>query len=318
MTMASSATCTARARGQQGLMTIGQIVDSGTTRTALARLVSEGTWTRYRKGIYVVGAAPETWRQRVMAETFEGAVASHRTSAALLGLPGFLPRYVEITVLGRGRKPRQGVIAHRTNFLRDCDVITIHGIPSTSVPRTLLDLSGLVGFERARRAVLDALSRKLVTVGQLDEQLAAAGRMGRPGTAVFRMILAQLERGRVVTDSHLEDVVLDLLEKRGWPAPARQCVDEEMGPSGGRVDVGYPQCHIGIECDGYDFHAAKPDWHRERSKQNALVSRGWRILRFTSEDSLRPGPFLANLERLAADHVRHESHDGCALEELPF
>jgi putative AbiEi antitoxin of type IV toxin-antitoxin system len=316
--MRNITSCMAQARGQQGLMTTGQILGTGTSRADLARLVSEGTWTRYRRGLYVVGAVPDTWRQRVMAESLSGGVASHRTAGALLALPGFLPWYVEITVVGGRARPRAGVIMHRTNFLRDWDVITIHGIPATSVARTLLDLSGLVGFVRARRAALDALSRKLVTVPQLDEQMTAAGRMGRPGTAVFRMILAELERAEVLTDSELEEILLDVLEKRGWPAPTCQFIDDEIGPSGGRVDVGYPRCHIGIECDGYDFHAPKPDWHRERSKQNALVSRGWRILRFTSEDARRPGPFLANLERLAADHVRHEAHGGCPLRGLPF
>jgi hypothetical protein len=65
-----------------------------------------------------------------------GAVLSHRAAAALWGIRG--GARPEVT-MRRGRKPRPGIALHWADL--PADEVTAHdGVPTTTVPRTLLDL----------------------------------------------------------------------------------------------------------------------------------------------------------------------------------
>src|SRR5205807_1777024 len=111
-------------------------------------------------GVYRLPGAPVTWKQKVMAAVLAagpGAVASHKTAAALWGLAGFPPREVEVT-LPHG-KYRPG--CHQSRSLERVDVTTIDGIPVTRVARTLVDLAGAVSDARLEDAIDDALCRRL-------------------------------------------------------------------------------------------------------------------------------------------------------------
>ena len=51
-----------------------------------------------------------------------------------------------------------------------------------------------------------------------------------------------------------------------------------------RVDLSYPRARLVIEVDGYEYHSGRSAWLIDRRVQNALVLRGWRILRVIWED----------------------------------
>jgi very-short-patch-repair endonuclease len=54
-----------------------------------------------------------------------------------------------------------------------------------------------------------------------------------------------------------------------------------------RLDAAYPDRFVGIEVDGYAFHTEQAAFERDRTRQNALIALGWRILRFTHRDVVR-------------------------------
>ncbi len=97
-------------RRQLGLVTsadCADLLDDAELRTALRR----GWLVRERPGVLVFAGSSRSWEQAVLAAVLSGgtgAVASHRTAAAVWELPGF-PRSsatpIEITV-PRGRRPR--------------------------------------------------------------------------------------------------------------------------------------------------------------------------------------------------------------------
>ncbi|HEU4975567.1 MAG TPA: hypothetical protein VFT50_10800 [Baekduia sp.] len=83
----------------------------------------------------------------------DGAVVSHRSAAQLWGL---LPDGgdVELTVPdGRAAPRRAGVIVHRATDLAPSARTIEHGIPVTTIARTLFDLAGNVPAHQLRRAV---------------------------------------------------------------------------------------------------------------------------------------------------------------------
>jgi very-short-patch-repair endonuclease len=45
--------------------------------------------------------------------------------------------------------------------------------------------------------------------------------------------------------------------------------------------VAFPKAKLGIEVDGFAFHSSSEDFQHDRVRQNAIVLRGWQVLRFT-------------------------------------
>ena len=58
--------------------------------------------------------------------------------------------------------------------------------------------------------------------------------------------------------------------------------DERAKPPAGRmihIDIGWPEAKIGIEVDGFAYHASRRDLDRDHRRANALALAGWIILR---------------------------------------
>ena len=95
---------------------------------------------------------------------------------------------------------------------------------------------------------------------------------------------------------------LQLLQAR-LPRP---CVQVELHDASGRflgrADLYYPDCRLVIEYDG--------DNHKERlaadlKRQNALVSAGYQLLRFTAADLRVSGSAAAQVRKARARFLRH-------------
>lgn len=63
----------------------------------------------------------------------------------------------------------------------------------------------------------------------------------------------------------------------GWKAnfPVR------IGTAVFHLDIAFPKAWLGIEIDGYEFHAGRDAFELDRQRQNTLVCAGWTVLRFT-------------------------------------
>src|SRR5215210_6323095 len=85
------------------------------------------------------------------------AVLSYRAAAALWGMRGGMR--VEVT-MPRALRPRRGIEVHRADLPQD-ERTTHRGIPTTTVPRTLLDLSAVVGTGHLRSALRQAEQLRL-------------------------------------------------------------------------------------------------------------------------------------------------------------
>ena len=293
--------CSELARSQFGHITRAQALEQGISAEAIKRRVRVGLWLRVGPGLYLFDGAPASSRQELMQTClrFDGVVAG-RSAAAVHGLLGFRAQALEVVTMRSFRSSPQGVIVHRTNYLPPEDVTTVGGLPVTTPARTLLDLGGLVSSKLVARAAADALVRNKVTQPLLIDQLRRAGISGRPGTAVLRVLLGRLDNLEPgpPTESELEDAMLEVIARAGLPPPVRQFELREHGIVLGKLDAAYPRKRIALEADGYEFHSALAEWLHDHRRQNAFESRGWRFLRFTSEDRRVPQPFMADLVRL--------------------
>ena len=167
--------CAAIAEKQSGLISRDQAIRTGMSERAIGRRLGAGRWRQVLPGVYRLAGVPTSWEQSLKAATLwggEGCVVSHRAAAALHGLAGFARQGVEVQ--SSRRLQRSDVIAHRTCFTSSLYPVSIKGIPTTSVTRTLIDLAGTVTLEALEEALDDALRRGLTDLGRLRGVLELA------------------------------------------------------------------------------------------------------------------------------------------------
>src|SRR5207249_2329613 len=85
------------AEKQHGVVAVRQ---TGLSRHAVAHLTGSGRWEEVCRGVLRLAGTRRTHKQMVMAAVLAagpGAVASHRTAAWLLGIPGFTARGIEVS-----------------------------------------------------------------------------------------------------------------------------------------------------------------------------------------------------------------------------
>ena len=275
------------AGAQHGLVTSAQAVKAlGPGRKD--RWVKERRLLSVQPGVFRVSGAPQTWHQAVLAASLatEGIV-SHRSAAELWGL--IQPAgYIDVSVRP-DRKPtlRPPAILHRIADLHPELAAERDGLRLTDPVRTVVDL----GLVLPKWSVRDALSRgittRLLTVPQVTLLRQALGRRGRNGTGVLRQILEDRSMTDGTEESILERRFMDLVHRRGLPAPTFQHEVWHGGRFVARVDAAYADRKLAIEVDGFEHHSSPDAFQRDRTRQNRLVALGWTVLRFTWDDVVR-------------------------------
>ncbi|MGY1822479.1 DUF559 domain-containing protein [Geodermatophilus sp. SYSU D00079] len=225
-----------------------------------------------------------------------GAVASHRTAAALWGLEIPLEdrddRRVDLTVPTTARVvSRRDRRVHRIALGIE-DVARRGAVPVTSPARTWRDLAGVLE-PAALLAVTDQLLDGTCSRADLARQLARRPR-GR-GSARARDTLPVADPR---AESPMESVLRWLLHAARLPAPDLQyVVRDASGTVLGRADLAWPEQRVIVEFDG-DGHRERDVFVHDLRRQNRLVAAGWTVLRFTSADVLgRPDEVIAGIRR---------------------
>src|ERR1044072_9328754 len=86
----------------------------------------------------------------------DGAVLSWRAEAHVMRLTRGTAPPPEVTVPTLSGRKRPGIVIHRGKALHPRDVSVGHGIPMTTVPRTLLDLATVLDADELARACHEA------------------------------------------------------------------------------------------------------------------------------------------------------------------
>lgn len=284
------------ARDQHGVVSHHQLLSLGLTPRQIDHRAA-GVLLAKHRGVFVVGGAPPTWRQDVMAACLAvgpTAVASHRAAAVLWELRGFEHAPVEVTSL-RGGVPRvPGVRRHTTDVLGPADRDVRDGIPVTSVARTLLDLGAVVGGDALDGALEDARQRRLVTHPYLWRTLDRLGVPGRRGVAGLRAVLEAADPSQAPTESALEDRFLRVVRRFGHPEPARQVRVDNL-----RLDFHFDPWPVVAELNGAKWHSSEADRRRDRRRANRVRAHGLIVCEFTWND-VRYWPYDIDADLTAA------------------
>ncbi len=226
---------------------------------------------------------------RAAALACPGAVISHRSAAALLGIREVAPIVIDvIPPVEHGRKI-DGIKAHRVTFPAPNEVRTAYGIPCTTVARTFVDLAGTHGIGNLREAVEMAATKKRLDIGAVDAALANAPR--RRGVPVLRLVLDEwrpvAETAKYSTIRSLfEAKLLPLVAAAGLPIPkmnARVSTAERIL----EVDLFWPEQKFVVEADSRRHHAIEVAFERDHKRTRELIAAGYGVLRVSWREAER-------------------------------
>ena len=266
--------------GQWGLVTWEQGVEA-VGPDAFKRLVKAERVRRLRPGVYAAAGAPPSWERDLLAACLEAhGVAGGRSAARLEGFP-YVPSIVPEVLITDGRHLHlEGVRLHRTNFLPPHHVEVIQGIRTTTGPRTMVDISGLLGDDTVWRILNEAERRGCFTFDAVRICLDEMQARGRRRIAHLRPLLDLAMEGPT-GDSQPEVRVVRWLLDAGVRRPRQQLW---VVVNGRRycLDAAWLPEKVGLEYDGWDVRRMRLKFDSDRDKIGELEIAGWLVIPVTS------------------------------------
>jgi Protein of unknown function (DUF559) len=199
---------------------------------------------------------------------------SATTRQPICGRFGSRPGRHEVTVARDVRLP--SIECHRGRLPAD-EITTVRGIPVTIVPRTILDLAGVLPQREVARLLHEAgVIKRLWSTLSLWDLLARYPR--RAGT---KKVLAALgERDMGIPKNAFEDAFLAFLDANGLPRPETNVWIQE-GQKLYEVDCLWRAQRLIVELDGRAAHDTARAFERDREKDRRLRVAGWNPIRVT-------------------------------------
>jgi hypothetical protein len=269
------------------VVTLGQLKLAGLTASGVRNRVRAGRLYPVHRGVYAVGHSRLTGYGRTMAAVLAygpRAVASHRTAGGLQGLREDNSPRTDISLPLQSARSRTGIHAHASPTLRPQDVTKRHGIPCTTVARTLLDLPDVVPRRQVERALEQAEIMRVFDLDELQDVLDRAN--GRHGAGVLRDLLAELDDEPGLTANDLEDRFLELCRNAGLPPPAvNQWLKVDDGPPI-KADFVWTTERLIVETDGWGSHGTRHGFESDRRRDQRARLAGWEPVRFTRRQVL--------------------------------
>jgi hypothetical protein len=279
----------ALATSAHGVVTRARLLEAGVTTKEIEQRLRTGALLREYPGVYRVGHRAPTTEARYLAAVLacgDRALLSGRAAGHLLAiLKGRAPP-PEVTAPTERRI--EGIVTKRARR-GPRDATIWKGIPVTTVPRTLVDLSSLLSLKDLARACHEAGVKHGTTPRHVEAVLAL--RPSSHGSGKLRRVL----NGDVnVTLSKLEQRFLERLEEAGLPLP-----ETNRAAGGRRVDCRWPERRLTVELDSYRYHSSKHAWEQDRHREREAHARGDDFRRYTYDDVFeKPRLMLAELTAL--------------------
>jgi hypothetical protein len=261
---------------QHGVIARIQLIRLGLGRGAIELRVRRGRLHVIHRGVYAVGYARLSVHGRWMAAVLasgEETRLTFRSAGMLWNIRRTERGLIEVTSPHRGRG-RPGIQRHRADLPAD-EVTVHHGISTTTVPRTLLDLASVLTPHQLARAVNEAEVQRLHDPLSLDALLERYPR--RPGVPALRAILGQ---SATLTRGELEKRFREFLIKAGLPlleANAGVQVDGVWY----EVDCLWREQRLIAELDGRTTHGTTQAFETDRARDRILQAAGFRVVRIT-------------------------------------
>lgn len=281
---------------QAGVFTRAQAIRFGLDPHVASRLIRDQTWVRVAGRAFALNDSPVGVEQMAWAATLSMAHSTvFGVSALALWRPDAplrIPYLIQVAV----PDPRRGQIriAPRRTVVPPEERTMRRGIPIQTQEAALADSLATLAEPDADRLFAWAVSRDLVDARSFAALVER--RKFSVNAPRLRRFAAMLRDGAA---SKLE-VVFHLLMKRhrigGWKA---NCPIRAAGRIVAVADVFFEAAMLALEIDGWAAHCSKKAFQRDRTRQNALVQAGCRVLRFTYDDVMKRPDYCVDQIRRA-------------------
>jgi hypothetical protein len=154
------------------------------------------------------------------------------------------------------------------------DLVTVDGIPATSLARTQLDLAAILPKERLQGAIERAEELGVFDLGKLDGALDLYP--GHPGAGRLRETLSSHRPDMTFTRSGLERRFLALIRSAGLPPPSMN-----FNVAGFEVDAYWEAERFAVELDVFETHGTRAAFERDRLRDEELKLAGVETVRVT-------------------------------------
>lgn len=273
------------AANQGGAIRRNQALDSGLTKGQIDRRVRDGRWTTLGHfGYQIIDMPGPRNLVRAAVATLPDAVVSHDSAAALHDIPKLRREAATVLVHSRTTHVFPGVTVHRCHDLLDEHVVEVDGLPVTSVPRTIVDLSRFLTVRHLGAVLGSVVAERRASVSDLQTVVDQVARKGKPGIRKLRWILEERETGPR-DGTPLERIGAKVLRDGGLPDP--QFEFPIPWSEGKRFDTAYPGSGLAIEWDSRRWHELVEAFAVDRERDRQALLHGWRVVRFTWVDVTR-------------------------------
>jgi very-short-patch-repair endonuclease len=276
----------ALAARRYGLVNRRHLLVAGISTKEIALRVRAKRLLPLYPGVYAVGHAELRREGRWLAAVWacgKPAVLSHGDAAAHWGLMPARGRLIHVTkpsTAGRDPDPRR-IKLHRVGTLRPWECTVTEELPTTTVARTLLDLSPHLRPRAMEDTIAHAVRLELFDLLAVRRCLDEHPR--QHGAPALRRLLDALA-GTDAADlrSMLEVLLLQLSDDHQFPEPHANAQVE-----GFTVDFYWPHKRLIIEADSYTYHSMPSAFERDRDRDQQLTLAGYTVVRFTHQQVTR-------------------------------
>ena len=287
---------------QQGVVSHAQLRDLGYSTGAIARGLEAKRLHRLHRGAYALGHSNVSRHGQCLAATLScgrDAVVSHGSAAWLWGLSARWPDPPHVTTPIRGHS-RKTIRLHHSTILEEEDRTLVERVPTTAVPRTLMDLA-ISSPQKYVESMLEKAERLgLLEVDAIDSLAARSGRhLGRK-----RLLAATaIYRDPAMTRARTERLFIALVRRAGLPRPAINYFI-----AGHEIDAYWERERFAVELDGYAAHGTRAAFERDPVRIEKLKLAGIDAIRVTARRIERePDQVAVTLRSLLAQrrHILH-------------
>jgi very-short-patch-repair endonuclease len=271
----------------------------GLTDDAILRWLRDRRIRRVKRGVYALSRTVLGEQGRLAAALLacgRGTVVSHRSAAFLLGIGDRSPKVVDLITPGQGGRKIDGVRVHDVPYPVDSELVRAHGIPCTSIPRTIVDLAGVYGEPQMREVFAQTAALKRLDLKAIEAVLDGGPK--RRGAPCLRRVI---EDWRPVTEkTNFKDVrslfeakLLPLIAAANLPMPQVNTLVHAPEETF-EVDLLWPAERFIVEADSRLHHGTDLAFERDRHRDRELLAIDHHVLRVTWREAERePEKILA-------------------------
>ncbi len=284
-------------RTQFGLISRAQAEKKKVSAGGIRWRLAQGEWEPFRRGVYRFRATTNTWSQHAMGALLfagEPSALSHQTAAFLFKLDGFTkkpPVVFDVTVPARKYLKATGIRFHRIRT--DIPIESVRGLRTTSMAKTLVDLSAVVGLKQLEFA-LDSARRLRASLAEELEAYFETLRETRPPVALLKQLLAS-RKGPM--DSLKEVELLQVIAQRGLPPPTPGYSVYDGRRFIMKVDGAWVDRKVAVHFDSYRWHHQRERFERDARQRSVLAGLHWQNI-IVTDRSLHSHDWSDALKRL--------------------